>query len=728
MRLDTVRDSYPVKSLAASNNKTNLYFSEVWAECKRTHPVVAGEWVHFGKATCKFTNDQATAALVYACAIRHRFSFAVKWAIYCVLEPAEVKHVSTICKSLGANGDPAGAVLCEANVLIGRAVKQADVEGDLMPRLDCDNPNVYRCDPAVLRRAIQAVVREEVEEPPSFEDPDKFWTRRWGWAVNGAHSFVRQKALESEGKVDLGAVDKSLLQSWHRRAAFECMTNNPMKYWDGRTFVSVSKKLEAGATRMLYSCDSVSYACWQHFLSGVEGVWRGKNVLLNPGSDGHDGLAERVAAREACGPVYIMLDYADFNSQHSIQAMQMVVEEVATACNYDSRHTKRLIESLAKQEIWLDGKKRGTVKSTLMSGHRGTTFFNSILNRAYMLTIDAAAVDKFGMLHVGDDIIGKTKSLHEAFAFMRKCQKAGVKMNVLKQSIGFETGEFTRMAMRGCKSVGYVARSIAGFTAGNWYTDHRLDPLEATQGMITCARSMMNRADNPKLSGLLITSACRMTRLPRDTVSALLDGSLCFDGIPAYAKNGAWHVAEYKVEQVHKGALPNNLPRWASKDYMREHLTQVEKMAIEMAGHSCQSAMLESSYSKSAVDVRGPVDLALSIVRVTRMSGDSRITLRERRHAIKEFVAAGRRGGRLLGLQGHPILHYMKKQLSDTNVATLLEVAGKSSHAAAVKRAFELDRVSVCVEGFASYSDASAICVNYDGRSPNVYVPQPVRM
>jgi len=730
MCLETIRDPYPLKKIEYAENKTNLYFSEVWSEVKRSKRVVAEEWARHAGHTRAFSNDQATAALIYAVAIFPHYKLeAVKWAILSVIDPGNAKGVSLVCKSLGANSTIEGACVCEADVMIGRAAKDVDAFDDMKRRFEHEHDSQFKCPLGPLREAIREIVKDELADTPTFRPVAEFWSSRWGWCVNGSHSLVRQHALELEGKEDKFRIDSKLLPAWHRRAALEQMTNNPMDWWDGRVFVSVSKKLEAGKTRMLYACDTISYVCWQHFLEGVEGVWRGKNVLLDPGADGHDGLHERIRARDGAGSVYVMLDYSDFNSQHTLDAMRIVVEEVAMACDYDQKYTERLISSLYKQEVWFKGVKQGVVASTLMSGHRGTTFFNSILNRAYILVAEPRLARNSAMLHTGDDVICKALDFDQAFKLLRACKDMGIKINVLKQSVGTITGEFTRMAMCGRVSRGYVTRSIAGFVAGNWYTDHRLDPLESMRGMVSNARALVNRSENREASILLVPSVMRVTGLGRQVAIKLLEGSVSLMGSPAYNCNGKWYEVEVEIDtSVVTRDKFINLAGRATCDFLSHHMSEVERYAINYSGISVQAAMLESSYGKSMLDNSKPTEMKLRVVKTVSRVCDAKVTLRERRKRIKQETKKLRHHGKALTLQHFPLLYYMKKRIDRVLLERLVSMVGGATNPESIRRAFELDRLGLCIEGYASYSDASSLCVDIDGKICAVYTPEAVCM
>lgn len=734
MAARTARDPYPLKSHPGLENKTNIFFSEVWEAVRQHHQSVAEGWLLNAGHTRGWYNDQAAGALAYASLTAHYPWDSVKVAVWAVNMPEEARALSLCLKSLGLNSTPEGAVLCELDLLIGRGAKDLNIEDDMARRFETTHADTFVCDEDQLRQAVRQVLEVEVVERPEFKQVDDFWSARWEWCVNGSHSLVRQHVLEREGARDPGRVESEYLKQWHRRAAMEHMRENPLSYWDGRVFVSVSKKLEAGKTRALYACDTVSYTGWEHFLRPIEKVWRGRDVLLDPGGDGHDGIVERMQARGEYGHINVMLDYADFNSAHTVRAMQIVTEEAIALTGYDSGLGARLVRSLGAAEIHLSGKFQGKARSTLMSGHRGTTFFNSVLNRAYLLVVTGGRIRDYGMMHTGDDVYGRAVSFNSAFWLLKTCERAGLRMNRLKQSVGVHTGEFTRIALRDSGVArGYLTRSVSSFTAGNWYTDHLLDPEEALAGMVQSARSLGNRSGSHRAPQLLRASAMRVTGLGAADVELLLSGRAALRGRPAYATAGSWIECEHDVEGEDNAddtpEVISVLPRAATEAYLERHASPVERRAIELAaGPGLSRAMAEASFGKSIkMSVGRPATRVVVKARRLRYSG-TKATFRETRKRDKAWRREQEREGLAFALTQYPLLYYLKSRLRYEDISELMELAGVQTNSVSVRRAFGLDRRSVCINGKVSYSDASSLCADTERRAGHVHVLRDVLM
>ncbi|CEF60581.1 RNA-directed RNA polymerase, luteovirus family-containing protein [Strongyloides ratti] len=132
-------------------------------------------------------------------------------------------------------------------------------------------------------------------------------------------------------------------------------------------YITTSSKLETGKTRLLLASDT--------------------RILLDPGKSVSCYVVDRV--KQLSGRVNIMLDYDDFNSQHSLFAQHVVIDEVCKYVRYNEHNGKRLVDSFNHIYVYCKEKCLGKARYGLMSGHRGITFLNSILNVAYIrLTSD----------------------------------------------------------------------------------------------------------------------------------------------------------------------------------------------------------------------------------------------------------------------------------------------------------------------------------------------------
>jgi len=414
---------------------------------------------------------------------------------------------------------------------------------------------------------------------------------------------------------------------YHRRAWLEEIEEDPRLRWDGTTNVSASPKLEHGKTRAIFACDTVNYLAFEHLMATVEKSWRGQRVILNPGKGGHLGMAERVARNRGRAGVSLMLDYDDFNSHHSTQSMQLVIRLLCERTGYPPDLQANLIKSLERHVISVGGKHIGTAAGTLMSGHRCTTFFNSVLNMAYlMVVLGESWLLQRPSLHVGDDVYLGVLSYADAGYVTDRVMSSRLRMNRRKQSVGHVSTEFLRVASAGRDSFGYLARSISSIVSGNWVADAILDPFEALTSMVASARTYANRGHSPS-APLLLRSAIKRTlgksTIDDATLEQILCGELAINNGPMFKSSGTYRYVEIRPSAIKRdrhGYAPLKLN--ATHSFLSKCATELEVGILARAGVSVERDMERSSYSKTLrFDVSYFEQLLVSEVRSSPIMG-----------------------------------------------------------------------------------------------------------
>jgi len=142
-------------------------------------------------------------------------------------------------------------------------------------------------------------------------------------------------------------------------------------------------------------------------------------------------------------------------------------------------NTDELLGAFDKKELQITvfgGKKYCKWTSTLPTGHRATSFINSILNRAYLVHL----LPECESYHAGDDVY-----ITKAVSMLPIVRSGVVELNPAKPSWGHQ-GEFLRNVLTTSGIFGYPCRSIATFISGNWLTDVE---YEDTPTLITSLNS-----------------------------------------------------------------------------------------------------------------------------------------------------------------------------------------------------------------------------------------------
>nr|WAK73597.1 RNA-dependent RNA polymerase [Phytophthora palustris toti-like virus 1-1]WAK73599.1 RNA-dependent RNA polymerase [Phytophthora palustris toti-like virus 1-2] len=705
---------FKIKQHAAAREKANVWATDVFSYLAKKFPHLYNRFCDFAEDTLSFTNDQMAACGLMALGLRAAVSKPVEMALSMVYYPKEAKAMATIIKSLGANYTRIGAMCCEGQALQGRGVGELDLVAEATARTGSEGkaacPDMFTDDE--LRAAVRYVIAHELEgRKVEFTDPEDMWTRRWVWCVNGGHSRVLERhnpkwKVEMKGHV-------------HRRVAAEHWTANPLDKWDGNVYVSASAKLEHGKSRLLLACDTVSYVNFEHFLRPIENVWANDRVILDPGGSGAIGICESVKSLQ--GSVNVMLDYDDFNSQHTIRAMQIVFEEAGALTGYDEARTRKLVESFDRMYITAGGTEVGRATATLMSGHRATTFINSVLNAAYILAACPQLYLKFRSLHTGDDVVSKFSTYDDVVQLLDSTKARGLRMNPMKQSVGRVGAEFLRMAITSEEARGYLPRAVASLVSGNWVSTNKLGPVEVLRSAIGSCRSFINRSGVEEIAELMAGPVARRTGISKRRLVRILRGEVAVGPGPVFTTTGRIQQYDLHVRKEVRQQLRDeyaHAPRHATDDYLRYHATPVEVRAIEAASTDVAAIMCEASYAKSAQEAGiQRWDTAMSLLRKPP------VVPRGAYNAVKLNGQVALRGA----LERFPLIQLVKSSLNKEVLVELLSYVGVNATLDTCElKAWGGELYPKVVLGTIPYSDAAALCKKV--ASGIIYVTYPIFM
>jgi len=599
--------------------------------------------------------------------------------------------------------------------------------GRAVGALDLRQEASYRCDPALvaeqvlpatesLRLSIRHVISQELlTKDVVFPTLEEFWDRRWAWCVNGSHSKSNERQYGLHSPTAFPGIDQH-----YRRMASEALEHEVISSWDGSTSVSSSEKLEHGKTRAIFACDTRSYFAFEHLFTPISKVWRNDRVLLDPGKGGHNGIVRRVQWMQRKGGVNLMLDFDDFNSHHSTRSMQIVVEELCQLTGYPEDLASTLIASFDKMTMTYQGVPIGHVEGTLMSGHRGTSILNTILNAAYIReSVGPAMFDANPSLHAGDDVYASCSTLAEAASYIELCADYGCRMNPTKQSLGTVGAEFLRIAIGKHAAFGYFARAVSSFVSGNWSNLNPLQPDEALVNMISSCRSLINRSGWKGFGNFLAPAVRYRTGVKTKILAQLLDGRAVIEGSPCFSPHGI--INPYTIVKAPPSELANSLnpawPKHATTAYLTKHASPLERHAIIQSSTNVRAAMLVSSYSRG---LTGAFDTSLDSVALRRGKPRAPHGLA----TVNEIVAAEQKTG---VLEGYPLIRLIVAHLSPELLRELVAMAGGNPNRPDIQaEAFGSTTRSSYINGTLSFADAASLT----GRTSRgtIYVNFPVFM
>lgn len=687
---------FPIKENPAARNKANIKFSDLIEGIRKFAPHTYNDLNICLPYMLGMSNDQACNYSIMALCLDRVGLNGVRYAIGMFYSVDTCKGLSILIKSIGLNNTKLGGMLCECQCLLGRGVSPIDLVEKTKERCGDNgkNMNMPTFTDEELEASIDYIIYRELDvDKVSFPTLDEFWDSRWLWCKNGGHSRTLEKHAPEYATKMKGRI--------HRRVAAESWYTNPLYNWDGSVYISASAKLEQGKTRLVLASDTVSYMGFEYFFAPIEKAWRNDRILLNPDSGGHLGTAKRVLSMD--GNIWVMLDYDDFNSQHTLRAQEIVIERLARASNFNEPLLEKLKLSFYRMRAFAEGVDCGYITNTLMSGHRGTTILNSILNAAYIHATSPNLWNEFKSLHTGDDIVSRFNSYTTIQNILFMLSKRKLRLNPLKQSVGCYSAEFLRLSISEKSARGYLPRSIASFVSGNWSTDYELGTEEYITSIIGMVRSMLNRGAPETLAYLL--SLCLRKRIGIGTkkLLQLLLGTKALGQGPVfgytyiYSNICMYNVDNLDVNSDNTNSL-NDLDSYATNSYLTNKVTPIERTALHMSGFSVKDTMLTASYAKTLAsrteDSRtGKAIFSYGTTREVR--GSVVATSLLKRQVFEGYLSR------------YPVIGLIKNRLKTSVIIELLRMIGKYTIKRSVDElAWGNSRQGNIIIGTMSYSDA----------------------
>lgn len=703
----------PRKAHPLAGKKANVFLDQAIMDMHDESPKYIGSMMRVCSVVRRgeVFEDQFCNILVYAWCARNLLGFerAVRAALAAVLFPDIAKALSNIIKVTGNNMGQPGAVVCELNVLLGRGVGRVDFVKDATRRLAGQtNPAEVRCKRSELREAVRAIYNEELPVEVQLPPLEQHWDARYRWCVSGSHS----KSANAHW-FDSAQVPSAVGPRLTRRMVSENVSDNPLLSWDGSVGVSLSEKLECGKSRALYACDTLSYFAFSWLLKPVEDKWAGRKIILDPGGGGVTGMVARIRGLKQSSShcCYTMLDYSDFNSQHSLDSQKIVIEELLRHVGAGEHELgKLLVSSFDKMSLYYKGEYLGRAGSTLMSGHRGTSFINSVLNAAYVrIAVGRQQYREVQPLHVGDDVVMICEDENVGWSVIRALERMGCGLQRSKQSVGRSGFEFLRLAgdpEKGC--VGYLARVIASLVSGNWTSELEMDALPALHSLVHQARSLINRSGQADAYRVLLRSAALMVGIARTVLAEFLSGQVAIAPGPCFRQDGRYTFrfvfdrGKQRISERWRRVL-RSVPHRASEAYIARGRAPVEELGMRLAGMVPWEAMASASYGRmepSPVDeqARRKPELVISGLGVRLKAGEKRLS---------EVTTSEAKHGRLVQ---YPILALLRNVLTESDVRHLLDACGFDGGSDnPLLDAWGPSGEGVVIRGIAPYSDAAGL-------------------
>nr|WGM49137.1 RNA-dependent RNA polymerase [Umbelopsis dimorpha virus 2] len=417
------------------------------------------------------------------------------------------KPLSVMAKSYQNIVEEDLRMLFEVDVLVNRDVGAVDWEGEKKNRVD---PNLVKIKPeTVYKQAVKMFSRDdETRQPPRYLSWKDYWESRWQWSASGS--------VHSQYSDDL----KNLPKQRELRNKFVLLCQTP--YFDADHFLKrraeiqawSSIKYEWGKMRAIYGTDLTSYVLAHYAFYNCE------DVLPNEFPVGAKARPSYVSAKVE-SVLYkktpLCIDFEDFNSGHSNEAMQAVIDA------YYHVFSDRLTDDQKQAVLWTKQSISNTIvndnmgtrttyktKGTLMSGWRLTTFMNSVLNYIYTQLLLQGSQINVNSVHNGDDVLLGVNNFDVARRAVYNADKYNIRLQRSKCAFG-GIAEFLRVDRVRGDFGQYLTRNIATLMHSRIESKVALNVVDLVEADEERLREFIQRGGQPAVAARLRNIAYKRT-------------------------------------------------------------------------------------------------------------------------------------------------------------------------------------------------------------------------
>lgn len=347
--------------------------------------------------------------------------------------------------------------LFEVDVLVNRDVGSVDWEGEKHNRVE---PNLVHLDQKKIYDAATKMFsrNDATKQRPRNMTWKDFWMARWQWSASGSvHSQYTEDIKNLPKERELRNKFIQLCQAGTFKADHFLNRKQEIQAWS-------SVKYEWGKMRAIYGTDITSYILAHYAFFNCE------DVLPNEFPVGMKARPSYVSAKVAAvldRKTPLCVDFEDFNSGHSNEAMMTVIQA------YYDVYSERMDDDQKRAILWTKESVANTTindnmgtkttyrtNGTLMSGWRLTTFMNSVLNYIYTQVLLTNCNENVNSVHNGDDVLLGVSNFDVARRTVYNAEKYNIRLQRSKCAFG-GIAEFLRVDRVRGDFGQYLSRNIA---------------------------------------------------------------------------------------------------------------------------------------------------------------------------------------------------------------------------------------------------------------------------
>lgn len=492
----------------------------------------------------------------------------------CAGELDNSKFVNNLLKSGGLGNSADYNILIETSSLMGKYSDDEIIDKDIKYRIAASGvaSHGHSIDNNRLMKCVTDLFDKSIGKSKILTiDLEKSWDRRWATCKGGSHK-IRDEVTVLHKQVCPDDIKEAT-----KRHFIENIEENILFKTKPECIISPSIKNENGKNRVIYSCDTINYLNFDTVFKHIEGVFNSNRVILKPGDTNINNMCTKLLQRST--EICYSLDYEDFNSQHSIENMCVVINALRKYIG--NRYCDWMLESMRNAKVYYKGKLHKWFHS-LPSGHRLTTFINSVLNYSYVkIMLEDVGIENYDSIHAGDDCVIFIKNKEDVDAIIGSTinNKYGIRFNKSKQCLG-ETFEFLRMSYSKKVVRGYISRSIGSIVNGNWTNSTILAHDEYINCINQMSYTLYNRGGLHYNDSLLCT-VMRHCQLSLREAIEYIEGRLSINNGIIYGTGDVVKCIEYSYEKYYEDKDIAKYKSYATDAYIQRCLLPIEYEVVK---------------------------------------------------------------------------------------------------------------------------------------------------
>lgn len=464
---------------------------------------------------------------------------------------------------------------------------------------------------------LHQIMKELVRANDKWLGWQDFVMSRQSWSASGSAGGQKMDVAGSSVRIN-------------KHSYFESLTSEEMMEWiDTKPEIraTASEKFEMGKARAIYGTEPRDYTIVTHVIMGIEPKLsriHGVELGLN-GFDELQCINRRAVRMQQPRQECTMVDYADFNKQHTLEAQALIFKCLADrmeqiGANRDAIRSARWCQQAHLNQycrfpnLKEGGEEYKRIVQGMFSGNRATNFINTIANVAYYRVARKQVDELFGLrpeaeytVHQGDDVWIVNQSRLWAISLFKVMKATGFEFQASKQLFAVNRGEFLRVMYSSEGARGFLARAVSTFIVNPIQNPTIVGPVEKATALNSQLHVLFRRGLTQEACDILWQATVAFylkhprpggggTTVPLSVAKAPYTKGGLDLGPPATFGSCKYPLPTLPRAQTYTRELETAIPRHMSEDWVR---VLSAKLTIDIDAEAVRTLLHRSNVSDS---------------------------------------------------------------------------------------------------------------------------------